>query len=144
MKEFFKKYAVWIIATVVVIILFAVFYYIGKQKGGGYTVVDDSGNPVNLTDQQKQEASALSKEIYDDLNSGLVFGMNFFSSIGRNTACYQKLASLSDTMFQATCGAYYDAYKTSLIADLRAESSLPQGEGYMAVIYEKANRLKIA
>lgn len=144
MKEFLKKYWLYIVGLVIIIIVLLVVYYTGRKSTNGNIVIkDDSGNPVTLPDTDKAQAVSIAARIYNDINSGWLFGQNIWGNLGRDSDAYQQLAAMSDTEFAYTCQVYFDTYKKSLVADFRGETSLPGG-GYYQTILDKASRLNIS
>lgn len=143
MLAFVKKYWVWIAVAVSVAVLFILFSVAWKKNKQQIEVTDANGNPVSFTAAQTQEATALAKRLNDDLNSGLIFGYNIWGNFGRDADAYWALAALSDAMFAYVCKIYQTNYNSSLIADIRNESSLP-ADTYKEVILAKADKLKIA
>ncbi len=142
MKEFIEKYWKYILAVIIVMIIIAVVYiWWGKKEENTIRVVDDRGNPVDFTAEERNTATAIAGRIHDDLNSGWFFGMNIWGVVGRDDEAYTTLATMSDAMFSLTCQIYQEKYKTSLITDLRAESSI--GQQYKDLILQKADKLKI-
>lgn len=140
--NFIKTYWVAIAIAVAVVILFVVFSSAWKNNKNSISVTDANGNPVTFTDAQQQEAKALAQRIYADLSSGWMFGYNLWGNIGRDSDAYWKLAAMSDAMFTLTAQHYQQLYNSSMIADLRAEGSLP-GDTYMKTILAKAEKLNL-
>ena len=132
-----------ITAVVVVIVLLVIWYWWSKKSASTIKVVDDNGHAVSFTPEQTAQAKAIAKRVYDDLNSGWLFGNNFFGTVTRDDEAYKTLAQMSDSMFALTIQTYNTDFKSSLITDLRAESSLG-GRDYTAAILDKATRLNIA
>jgi hypothetical protein len=143
MLDQLKKYKTQvIIAAIVVVILIVVYLLWNKSSASPVKVVDDQGKPVSFTDDQRATASALADRIHEDINSGWLFGENFWGNLGRDSEAYDELIKLSDTMFALTCETYRKKYSSSLISDLRAETSL--GTETRDLILSRADRLKIA
>lgn len=149
MKAFFSKYWMVILAIIVLIVALIAVFYSGKKSGSNNVkVVDDTGKEVKFSEQQKAEAGSIARRIYVDLRSGWLFGLNF-SSILRDNEAYKALVNMSDTMFALTAQTYRSVYNSSMIADIRAESSLATGgvggsESPKDIILRKAERLNIA
>lgn len=149
MNKFFATNWKWIAALVVIIVIIVAIYYFGKGKGSGNaTVVDDSGNPISFTSAQKAEANEIASRIHEDLNSGWLAGYNILGNIGRDDEAYLRFAQMSDTMFALTYQRYKETFGSSIIADIRDESSLPTGgigaaQSPKDLILDKADRLNL-
>ena len=126
--QFIKAKYQWIIAGILLLLLvMGLLYWWKKKDETTVKIVDDNGNPINVSEEQLQTATALATRIYDDLNSGWMFGYNAFGIVGRNLEAYQQLAQSSDNIFTLTYQAYKNKYNSSLIGDIRNESSLAGG-----------------
>lgn len=149
-KTFFSTNWQTLLAVLLLVLVVYLIYRSGKTAGtNNVSVVDDQGNPVNATPAQQAEAAQIAKRIYDDLNSGAIAGYNFFSSLGRDTEAYELFANMSDTMFAFTAQFYRAVYNSSIIEDIRNESSLATGgigssQSPKDIILAKAQRLNLA
>lgn len=138
-----------LLAVIALVVVVYLIYRSGKKAGSGnYTVIDDQGHITAPTAEQTQIALSIATRIHDDLSSGYAFGFNFFSSIGRDTDAYTIFAGMSDAMFAYTAQVYHDHFGTSIISDIKDESSLATGgigssQSPKDLILEKANRLNI-
>lgn len=146
---FFKNNWGIILTVLLLVVVVYLIYYSGKKAGSGNTtVVDDQGNIVSPSTAQIAEANDIATRIYNDLNSGLLGGYNFFSSLGRDIEAYTAFANMSDSMFAFTAQTYRTKYNSSIIADITAESSLGTGginntQSPKDLILAKAQRLNI-
>ena len=138
-----------LVALVVLIVVIVVRMFWKRAGNNTVKVVDDNGHEVSFTAEQRSQAKSIAERINKDLNSGWLFGANFLTGneFGinngtRDDEAYTALAQMSDSLFALTVQTYMDVYKSSLITDLRNESSLDTHE-YKATILAKADRLKI-
>lgn len=128
LKALFVNYWPALLSVLLLAVVVYIIYRAGKKDGtGNYTVVDDQGNIVNPTPVQNQTAESIATRIHTDLNSGVFFGYNVLGSVGRDDEAYAILANMSDSLFALTADAYHRLYVTSLVADIKAETSLPTG-----------------
>lgn len=148
-KQFFVNNWPALLSVLALLVVVYLIYYAGKKTGtGNTTVVDDQGNIVAPTAAQTAQAENIATRIRTDLNSGTFFGYNVWGNVGRDTAAYAEFANMSDSLFAFTAQTYRTKYGTSIIADIRDESSLPTG-GIGAstspkdLILQKADRLQI-
>jgi hypothetical protein len=144
-----KQYGPLFIGVAILAFVIWLIYYAGKKQGtGNVTVTDDQGNIVNPTPAQQQQANTIATRIHTDLNSGWLGGYNIWGNIGRDTQAYQEFAGMSDAMFSFTAQTYKTLFGSSIIADITAETSLPNDNTLGTktpkyLILEKANRLNI-
>lgn len=141
-KMFLGKYWHTLLALVIVAIVLYLVYRAGKKTGGNVTITDDLGNILNPTAEQTASANSIATRIHDDLNSGTLFGYNVWGTLGRDTEAYNALATASDTMFSYIYNRYRALFSSSLIADIKAESSI-EGATTVNLILDKANRLQL-
>lgn len=141
-KAFLAKYWHTILALIIVAVVLYMVYRAGKKTGANVTVTDDTGNILNPTAEQTATANTIATRIHDDLNSGTVFGYNFFGTIGRDSEAYEILAQSSDSMFSYIYNRYRALFTTSLIADIKAESSISDAT-VVELILSRANRLQL-
>ena len=127
--------------VIVIIIVIIIYYWWQARNNNTVVIKDDSGNVITPTAAQQQQATALADRIHNDLNSG-VLGFNMFGIIGRDLDAYDQLAQASDTDFALTAQTYKSKYGSSLIADIRAESSIAGGTA-VNLIEAKATRLNM-
>jgi len=139
LKPYTKQIAIAIVVVVVVVIVYLLWK---KSSDSTIKVVDDRGNAVTITAAERQQAKEIATRIYNDIDSGWVFGYNFWGNIGRDEAAYDEMMNLSDTLFSLVCQIYKEDHGTSLIADLRDETSL--GTQTRELILKRAERLNIA
>lgn len=141
--KFLGKYWHTLLAVVALLVVIYLIYRAGKNAGSGNTVVvDDSGNIVNPTAAQTEQANTIATRIHTDLNGG-PFGYDPFGTLGRDAEAYDVFAAMSDTMFRLVYQRYKDTFGSSIIADIRAESSI-SGATTVNLILDKANRLNLA
>lgn len=129
------------IAAAIVVVVVIVYYVWKGITNKQVSVVDDRGNTVSFTPTEQAQAISLATRIYNDINSGWLFGHNFWGNLGRDEAAYDEMIKLSNAMFALVCKTYQETYKSSLIADLRAESSL--GTNTRKLILGRAEALNI-
>jgi hypothetical protein len=137
-----KSNAMYIaIAITVVIAIYFVWAWWRKKDVNTNRIVDDRGRPVQFSQAEHSQAIALAERVYRDLNSGVLWGFNVWGTIGRDTQVYENIAIQSDAMFALTVEKYREKYKTSMVADIIAESSLDSR--WKEPVVNKANRLNI-
>ena len=114
MEKFLQKYWKQILATVIVITVLVLAYVFGRKSGSNnVTVVDDSGNVVQVSAADIQTATALAMKLKDD-----IYGWNAF---GHDDAIYKELAQQSNTVFALVFTKYKELAGSGLIADINGE-----------------------
>lgn len=142
-NELLGKYWHTLLALGVLALVIYLIYYYGKKAGSGNpVVVSDQGTILNPTQAQTDLANSIATRIHDDLNSGL-FGLDPFGTLGRDAAAYDAFAAMSDTMFAYTYARYRALFGSSIIGDIKAESSI-SGATTVNLIEDKANRLNLS
>jgi len=137
-KEFLSKYWHTLLAVVALLVVIYLIYWAGKKAGSGNPVVtDDQGNIVNPTPEQTATANTLATRIHEDLD-----GYDFFGTLGRDVDAYTLFSGLSDTMFTYVYQRYKAMFGSSIIADIREESSI-SGATIVDLIIDRANRLNL-
>ena len=135
------NYKTAIILVVVVVVIYLLFTWWKAKDAATVKILNPDGTAFVPTAEQTNTATGIATRIYTDLNSGWFFGKNIWGVFGRDDEAYLTLAGMSTAMFALTVGKYNEKYKRSLIADLRAESSI--GQQYKDIILQKAEALKL-
>lgn len=126
----------WLVGVLVfILVAVAIWYWWKKKNENTVQVVDDSGNPVQISAEDTGKANLLAAQLKADIE-----GWNYG---GHDDAIYQDLLAQSNTVFALTLAKYKELTGSYLTVDMKNEYYGVGGWDIVDVIITRATDLNI-